>query len=275
MLTLNTEPGPRIVSREEWRAARLDLLAKEKEATRARDALNAERRKLPLVEIDKEYFFECPDGDRLSLRDLFDEHRQLIVYHFMFDPADDEGCSGCSHLADNVGHLAHLHARDTSLVFVSRAPVAKILPFRERMGWTVPWVSSFGSDFNYDFHVTLDESVAPIEYNYRDADALRAAGEEYHLKEEQPGLSVFVRDGDRVFHSYSAYGRGLDAILSTYQLLDLTPGGRMEGWDGMPDLNGEGMGWLRHHDRYDGAAAVQRAGVGAAWAGEGESCCGS
>lgn len=255
MLTLNTEPGPRIVSRDEWRAARLELLAKEKEATRARDALNAERRKLPVVEIDKEYVFERTDGHRLSLRDLFDGRRQLIVYHFMFDPADDEGCSGCSHVADNVGHLAHLHARDTSLVFVSRAPAAKILAFRERMGWTMPWVSSFGSDFNYDFHVTADESVAPVEYNFRDAQTLRERGEPYFTKGEQHGLSVFVRDGERVFHSYSTYARGVDSILSTYQLLDLTPGGRMEGWDGMPDLNGKGKGWLRHHDRYDGVVA--------------------
>ena len=271
MLTLNTEPGPRIVSRDEWRAARLELLAREKEATRARDALSAERRKLPLVEIDKEYLFEAPTGDRLSLRDLFGEHRQLIVYHFMFDPADDEGCPGCSHFGDNIGHLAHLHARDTALVFVSRAPISKILPFKERMGWTMPWLSSFGSDFNYDFHVTLDESVAPIEYNFRDADALRELGQEYHLQGEQPGLSVFMREGERVFHSYSTYARGLDALINSYQLLDLTPGGRLEGWDGMPDLNGLGMGWLRHHDRYDASAAADPTGV----AGEGESCCGA
>ncbi|MGH7631665.1 MAG: DUF899 domain-containing protein, partial [Gemmatimonadales bacterium] len=168
---------PRIVSQDEWLVARKELHAKEKELTRQRDALNAERRRLPMVGIDKEYVFEGPEG-RASLLDLFGGRRQLIVYHFMFDPNDpppgksgdpwDEVCPGCSHVVDNIPHLAHLHARDTSLVLVSRARQAKIRPFKTRMGWTVPWYSSYGSDFNYDFHATTDEAVAPVEYNYQD-----------------------------------------------------------------------------------------------------------
>jgi predicted dithiol-disulfide oxidoreductase (DUF899 family) len=155
---------PPVVSRNEWLAARRDLLAAEEEFTRQRDALNAERRKLPMVEIDKEYIFRGPDG-QASLLDLFGGRGQLLIYHFMFDPDLDEGCESCSFLADGIGHLAHLHARDTTLALVSRAPLPKLEAFRQRMGWTVPWYSSYGSDFNYDFHVTLDPAVAPVEYN--------------------------------------------------------------------------------------------------------------
>jgi predicted dithiol-disulfide oxidoreductase (DUF899 family) len=194
----------------------------------------------------------------LSLRDLFDGRRQLIIYHFMFHRDRAEGCSGCSHMADNIPHLAHLHARDTSFALVSRAPLAEIEPFRARMGWTAPWYSSFGTDFNYDFHVTLDESVAPIEYNYRTKAEHVQNGVSYIAQAEQPfelpGLSVFLRDGDRIFHTYSTYGRGLDLLLNTYNLLDLTPFGRGEGWDGMPNLEEKGMSWLRHHDRYGDAS---------------------
>ncbi|MCA1655679.1 MAG: DUF899 domain-containing protein [Pseudonocardiaceae bacterium] len=191
----------------------------------ARDELNAERRMLPMVRVDKDYVFEGPEG-KVTLADLFDGRRQLIVYHFMFDPAWDAGCAGCSRLVDNIGHLAHLHARDTSLVAVSRAPLAKLTAFRERMGWTLPWYSSFGSDFNYDFHVTLDESVAPVEYNYRDREELlarygNAAGEGH-------GVSVFLRDGDTICHTYSAYARGTDLLNGTSNFLDLTPLGRQE-----------------------------------------------
>ena len=193
-MTTRTIAYPQIVSRDEWLVARKVLLAKEKELTRHRDALNAERRQLPMVEIDKAYLFEGPDG-KASLLDLFEGRRQLIIYHFMFDPSCDEGCPMCSFLADNIGHLAHLHARDTSLVLVSRAPLAKIEPFKARMGWTVPWYSSFGSDFNYDFHATTDEAVMPVEYNYRDRATLEALGQTYRVKGEQPGVSVFLRDG--------------------------------------------------------------------------------
>src|SRR3712207_1201486 len=159
---------PQVVSRDEWLVARKELLAKEKEFTRHRDALNAERRRLPMVRIEKQYVFEGPDG-KASLLDLFDGRRQLIVGHFMFDPSWDEGCPSCSAGADEVsdGLLTHLYTRDTTFVYVSRAPLAKIERYKASKGWTFPWYSSYGSDFNYDFHVTLDESVAPIEYNYR------------------------------------------------------------------------------------------------------------
>ncbi|MDQ6772183.1 MAG: DUF899 domain-containing protein [Candidatus Dormibacteraeota bacterium] len=218
---------PQVASRDEWLVARRELLAKEKEASRARDALSAERRRLPMMRIDKDYVFEGPGG-RATLGDLFDGRRQLITYHFMFDPSWDEGCNACSFLVDNIGHLAHLHARDTSLALVSRAPLASIEAHKARMGWTFPWYSSFGSDFNYDFNVTSDEKVAPIEYNYRDRAALEQAGQTYALSGEQPGLSVFFRDSGSVFHTYSVYSRGLDMLLGTYHYLDLTPLGRLD-----------------------------------------------
>lgn len=253
-MSTSTMASPRVVSREAWREARVALLAKEKEMTRARDALNEERRALPAVEVVEDYVFEGPEG-RSGLAELFAGRGQLVVYHFMFDPAWEEGCSGCSHLVDNLPHPAHLHARDTTLVLVSRAPLAKIGAFRARMGWTLPWYSSAGSRFNYDFHATTDPEVAVVEYNYRDEATMEAHGQAYHVRGEQPGMSVFVREGERVLHTYSTYGRGLDAFLNTYNLLDLTPLGRGEGWDGMPDLGGLGMEWLRHHDRYGGGAS--------------------
>jgi predicted dithiol-disulfide oxidoreductase (DUF899 family) len=246
----NTAYSPRVVSRDEWRAARKAFLLREKEFTHVRDELNAERRLLPMVAMEKDYAFEGPSG-KAHLLDLFEGRHQLIIYHFMFEPSRDEGCPGCSLMADNMGHLAHLHARDTSLVLVSRAPLAKMEPFRKRMGWNIPWYSSFGSDFNYDFHTTTDEAVAPVEYNYRDKATLEKLGQTYHVQGEQPGASVFLRDGDRVYHTYSTYGRGLDLLVGTNNYLDLTPLGRQEGWDGTPDLNDEGFLWTRHHDRYD------------------------
>jgi predicted dithiol-disulfide oxidoreductase (DUF899 family) len=201
---------PRIVSQEEWLAARAELLLKEKEATRARDRLNAERRRLPMVKIEKEYSFEGPDG-KASLLDLFDGRRQLIIYHFMFDPSWDDGCPSCSNLVDNLPfRLARLNDSDTSLVLVSRAPLAKIEPYKARMGWSVPWLSSYGSDFNYDFGVTDEEG-------------------------EKPGLSVFLREGEQVLHSYSTSGRGVDILLGTYNYLDLTPLGRQEDWEERPE----------------------------------------
>lgn len=197
---------PQIVSREEWLVARQELLIKEKETTRARDRLNAERRRLPMVKIDKEYLFEGPDG-KASLLDLFDGRCQLILYHFMFDPSWDDGCKSCSNLVDNLpSRLARLHARDTSLVLVSRAPLAKIEPFKMRMNWTIPWFSSYGSDFNYDFDATDDGG-------------------------EKPGISVFLREGETIFHTYSTTARGVDILLGTYNYLDLTPLGRQEKWE--------------------------------------------
>jgi len=254
---------PKVASRDEWLAARTRLLASEKELTHHRDAVNAERRRLPMVEIDKAYDFDGPHGEA-RLVDLFDGRRQLIVYHFMFDPAWDEGCPNCSFLVDNIGHLAHLRARDTSLVLVSRAPLAKIVAFKARMGWRIPWYSSFGSDFNYDFHVTHDEAVAPVEYNYRDKAALVQHGEDYFTEGESHGLSVFLRDGERVFHTYSTYARGVDLLLGTYNYLDLTPLGRQEDWEAPPGRSDSPfLAWVRYHDRYAEAAA------------ESGTCCGS
>lgn len=252
---------PPVVSREQWLDARRALLAKEKQLTRARDALNAERRRLPVVAIDKPYSFETPQGHK-SLLDLFEGRSQLIIYHFMFDPDDpppgrthpySEGCPGCSHVADNIPHLSHLQARDTAFTMVSRAPLQKIMPFKRRMGWTMPWASSFGSDFNTDFGVTVDPAIAPPAYNYQDAATLKAKGQLEQVTGELPGLSVFLRNGNRIYHSYSTFGRGLDGLLNTYNILDLTPYGRQEEWEesqaGWPQTSGF---WLRHHDRYDG-----------------------
>ncbi|MBO3277698.1 DUF899 domain-containing protein [Pseudomonas schmalbachii] len=244
---------PPVVSRAQWLEARRQLWLKERAATHARDALNAERRKLPLVRIDKDYRFEGPDGP-LSLLDLFEGRPQLVVYHFMFHRDKGVGCEGCSFVIDNIPRLEHLHARGTTLAMVSRAPLAEIAPFKARMGWRLPWYSSFGSDFNYDFHVTIDENVAPVEYNYRDKAELERLGQTCHMQGEQPGMSVFLRDGEEVLHSYSTYGRGLEAALTTYHLLDLTPLGRGEGWGGMADLEGKGLEWMRFHDEYGQAA---------------------
>ncbi|MGH7308530.1 MAG: DUF899 domain-containing protein [Candidatus Rokuibacteriota bacterium] len=252
MKYLRSAACPSVASRAEWQAARQALLVREKELTRLRDAVNAERRRLPMVRIAKEYVFDGPHGTA-RLLDLFAGHRQLIVYHFMFDPSWDEGCPNCSFLVDNIGHLAHLHARDTSLVLVSRAPLARIEPFRKRMGWTVPWYSSFGSDFNYDFHVTLDETVVPVEYNYRSKAELVRNGETYFTQGESHGLSVFLRDGAELFHAYSTYARGTDLLAGTYNYLDLTPMGRQEDWEEPPGRSDSSfLAWVRHHDRYEG-----------------------
>ncbi|MFI9384578.1 DUF899 domain-containing protein [Kutzneria sp. NPDC052558] len=218
-----------IVEPEQWLAERKALLAREEQLAAAYEAVRAARRELPMVRVDKDYVYEGEHG-KATLLDLFEGRRQLIVYHFMFDPSWDQGCKWCSYLVDNIGHLSHLHARDTTLALVSRAPIDKILPFRERMGWSLPWYSSHGSEFNYDFHVTLDESVTPVEYNYRQ---VFASG-------EQGGASVFLREEQVVFHAYSAYGEGLGLVHTLDNYLDLTPlGGHYAD-----------MGWLRHHDRY-------------------------
>ncbi|MFJ5258972.1 DUF899 domain-containing protein [Streptomyces sp. NPDC088387] len=225
---------PEVVSREQWRKAREELLLKEKAATRARDALNAERRGLPMVEVDKEYVFEGGDG-KATLLDLFEGRHQLVVYHFMFAPDWDAGCRSCSGFLDQVGHLAHLHARGTSFAAVSRAPYTRILPFKARMGWTLPWYSSAGSDFNADFEATV----------VRDGE-----------QTERPGISCFLRDLDRVFHTYSAYERGLDGLGSTTSFLDLTALGRQEDWEeptGRASAFGAPAGSerVRYHDEYE------------------------
>jgi predicted dithiol-disulfide oxidoreductase (DUF899 family) len=227
---------PRIASREQWLEERKRLLAKEKEMTRARDALNAERRNLPMVEITKDYVLEGPDG-KVGLLDLFEGRRQLIVGHFMFDPSWEDGCPSCTAGADEVadGLLAHLHIRDTSFAYVSRAPLEKLERYKAKKGWTFPWYSSYGSDFNYDFGVTIDESVAPAVYNYKSKAEHERAGTGYYFDAEQPieqpGTSFFLRDGDRVFHTYSTYGRGAEMLGGSYYFLDLTALGRQEEWE--------------------------------------------
>jgi len=227
---------PKVASRDEWLAARRQLLEKEKALTRQRDALNTERRQLPMVKIDKEYLFEGPQG-KATLLDLFDGRHQLMVGHFMFNPSWDDGCPSCSAGADEMsdGLLAHLHKRDTTFVYVSRAPLAKIENYKARKGWTFPWYSSYGSDFNYDFHVTIDESVAPAEYNYRTKAEHEQAGTGYYFEGEQPieepGLSCFLRVGDDIFHTYSQYGRGAESTGGSYYFLDLTALGRQEDWE--------------------------------------------
>ncbi len=229
-MTHSETPHPEIGSRDEWLAARKRLLTQEKELTRQRDRLSAERRRLPMVQVEKDYVFDGPDGKR-SLADLCDGRRQLLVYHFMFDPAWDEGCSGCTGYVDALSprDLATLAERDTSFVLVSRAPQAKLEAYKASRGWVLPWYSSFGSDFNYDFHVTLDEGVAPVEYNYR-----AAAEMERPAQGEMPGLSVFFRTEDGLFHTYSVYARGLEGLTDSYSLLDRTPYGRQEDWEDSP-----------------------------------------
>jgi predicted dithiol-disulfide oxidoreductase (DUF899 family) len=227
---------PPVVSQAEWLIARTALLTKEKAMTRQRDELNTERRNLPMVEITKDYSFEGPDGE-VGLIDLFDGRRQLMVSHFMFDPEWDDGCPSCSAGADERAPALyeHLNVRDTSLVYVSRAPLAKIDDYKRRKGWTFPWYSSFGSDFNYDFHVTMDESVTPMIYNYGTKAEHDEAGTGYYFEGrqpiEEPGLSCFLREGDRVFHTYSSYGRGAEMTGGSYYFLDLTALGRQEEWE--------------------------------------------
>jgi predicted dithiol-disulfide oxidoreductase (DUF899 family) len=225
---------PRVVSRDEWLAARKELLVEEKAMTRARDALNARRRELPMVAVNKEYLFEGPSG-KAGLADLFGESRQLVVQHFMFDPEWEEGCPSCSGAADEIssGLLEHLKARDTSFVVVSRAPLEKIERYRQRKGWSFGWYSSFGSDFNYDFNVTIDASAAPVMWNYRTMEELEQVdlGWLGEGSSEQPGYSMFLRDGEAIFHTYSMYARGTESLGGSYYFLDMTALGRQEEWE--------------------------------------------
>ncbi|AGZ41844.1 DUF899 domain-containing protein [Actinoplanes friuliensis] len=229
---------PDVVTREEWLAARKELLTREKELTRARDRLNADRRRLPMVRIDKPYRFEGPDG-AVGLPELFEGRRQLVLHHFMFAPGWEAACASCSSAADSIAGLRQLHARNTTLVAVSRAPYAQIAAFRERMGWTFPWYSSYGSDFNYDFHATLDDRVTPVLLHFRTEDELAETGTpwtggpwtESMRGGELPGLSAFLRVDDEVFHTYSTYGRGIEEFHNGYPYLDLTALGRQEAWE--------------------------------------------
>src|ERR1700731_2203039 len=228
-----------VVPQEEWIAARKELLGKEKELTQLRDRLAVERRAVPWVKIEKDCFFDTPEG-KVTLADLFAGRSQLVIYHFMFGPEWNEGCPSCSFVSDHIdGAPAHLAARDVTMAMVSRAPFAKIEAFKRRMGWRFRWVSSYGSDFNTDFHVsfTPDEiAQGKVNYNYTMQEFPSA---------EAPGLSVFYKDasGD-VFHTYSTFGRGVELLMGTYRILDLVPKGRDE------DHLGFAMEWVRHHDRY-------------------------
>ncbi len=228
---------PTVVAPDQWLAARKDLLAAEKEATRARDLLNTRRRNLPMVLIDKTYKFEGPDG-AIDLLGLFGDRRQLIVQHFMFHPDWTDGCPSCTASLEEISDatFAHLEARDTEYVAIARAPLAKLAAYGARRGWTRPIFSSFGTDFNYDFGATIDASKAPVMFNYRGPDELRATGFDWILDTdsqpmEQPGVSCFLRLGDDVFHTYSTYGRGTELAVGGYPLLDLTALGRQEDWE--------------------------------------------
>ncbi|WP_432585159.1 DUF899 domain-containing protein [Streptomyces sp. HD1123-B1] len=232
---------PEVVSREEWLTARKELLTEEKELTRAHDRVNAARRRLPMVRVDKPYAFEGPGGE-VSLLDLFEGRPQLVVHHFMWTfaiDADgvehprDTGCPSCSSAADGIGNPRQLHARNTTLVAVTRAPYGKLAAYRARMGWTFPWYSSYGSDFNYDFHATNDERVAPVQVFHRGEAELAEAGTPWteSMRGDWPGLSAFLRVGDEVFHTYSTFGRGIEEFHNGYPYLDLTALGRQEAWE--------------------------------------------
>lgn len=232
MSTLTT-PHPRIASRSEWLATRLQHLVHEKELTKHRDRIAAERRRLPMIRIEKEYLFDGPNG-KVSLRNLFDGRTQLIVYHFMFDPSWEKGCPGCTGMVDSLGDLSVLAERNTTYVLISRAPLPKLEAYKKQRGWNRPWFSSFGNDFNYDFKVTNDEKVAPVEYNFESKETHLSKGEDYFTEGESHGLSVFFRLGDEVFHTYSAYARGVEGLSNVYALLDVTPYGRQEDWEDSP-----------------------------------------
>jgi predicted dithiol-disulfide oxidoreductase (DUF899 family) len=229
---------PPVASREEWLAARKALLVKEKAATRARDALNSERRGLPMVRIVKDYLFTGADGER-SLADLFDGRSQLYVHHFMWLDDQDRGCPSCTAAADRQfipPVVADLNEHDVTFVAISRAPYEKLRAYSAGREWRFPFYSSAGSDFNYDFHATLDETKAPIEFNYKTKDELLAQGfKATDLRGDWPVNSVFLRVGDTVFHTYSAFARGLDHNVTAYNFLDLTPYGRQEGWEDSPE----------------------------------------
>ncbi len=238
----------KVVSPAEWLAARKELLKKEKEFTRLRDELSRQRRELPWEKVEKAYVFDGPKGKE-TLGDLFGGKSQLIIYHFMFGPEWKEGCPSCSFNMDHTdGALVHLAQRDVTFVAISRAPLSKIETFKERMGWRFKWVSSYGSDFNYDYHVSFKKeemAKGKVYYNFN---------KQEFPSEEAPGTSVFYKDknGD-VFHTYSAYARGTETSIGTYNYLDLVPKGRDE--DALPFT----MAWIRHHDRYsDGYLADEK-----------------
>jgi predicted dithiol-disulfide oxidoreductase (DUF899 family) len=216
----------------------MELLDEEKELTAQRDSLNTKRRELPMVEVEKDYVFDGPNGP-VRLIDMFEGRRQLIIYHFMFDPDWDDGCPSCTAGTDELspGFLEHLRTRDTSYAMVSRAPLAKLESWKERQGWDIPWYSSYGTDFNYDFGVTIDESVAPGQYNFRTRAEFEAMGSDFFESDqprEMPGRSCFLQVDGCVFHTYSQYARGLESTGGSYYFLDLTALGRQEEWEEPP-----------------------------------------
>jgi len=217
-------PHPPIVTEEEWLAERVSLLAEEKAHTREMDRINAKRRRLGMVKVGKDYVFEGTEGKK-SLLDLFEGRRQLIVYHFMFEPASDVGCPGCTSYINAINDLSDLPKRDTTFVMISRAPLEKLQKYKAEQGWAWNWLSSGGTDFNYDFNVTIDPAVMEPVYNYKDT---KATG-------EMPGTSIFFRIGEDVYHSYSCYARGGESTTHSYALLDLTPYGRQEDFEDSPE----------------------------------------
>jgi predicted dithiol-disulfide oxidoreductase (DUF899 family) len=265
MTTLTTSEGiqnQEVVSPQQWIARRKELLRKEKEFTKLRDDLSRQRRELPWEKVEKQYVFDGPNGKQ-ALADLFAGRSQLIIYHFMFGPGWEQGCPSCSYLADHFGgSLVHLANRDVTLAVVSRAPIAQIEAFKQRMGWQFRWVSSFGSDFNHDYHVSFTkEEMAngKVDYNYELAE---------FPAEEAPGASVFYKNGaGEIFHTYSTYARGLDILVGAYNFLDLAPKGRDE--DGLAFS----MAWVRHHDRYAEGYFVDPKAQYVAPKGAGNSCC--
>ena len=265
MTTLTTSTAIQdhsVVTPQQWIASRKELLRKEKEFSKLRDELSRQRRELPWEKVEKNYVFDGPNGKQ-TLADLFDGRSQLIIYHFMFGPGWEQGCPSCSYLADHFGGtLVHLANRDVTLAVVSRAPIAQIEAFQKRMGWPFRWVSSFGNDFNRDYHVSFTKeemASGKVNYNY--------AVTEFNV-EEAPGASVFYKNGaGEIFHTYSTYGRGLDIFLGTYNFLDLVPKGRDE--DGLAFS----MAWVRHHDRYTDGYFVDPTAQYVAPKGAGSQCC--
>lgn len=229
---------PQIVTREAWKSAREALLKEERDFMRARDALNAKRRRLPMVKVEKEYVFQGEHGE-VRLIDLFDGKRQLFLQHFMFDPEWEDGCPSCTHMADELSEkqIEHLSDSDTAFAIVSRAPLEKLTQWKKKRGWKHRWVSSLENAFNYDFHVTLDENAAPIEYNFKDKAELEADGFKFEkgVPQELPGWSCFMRIDDGVFHTYSAYARGTEVVGGSHYMLDLTAFGRQQDFEDSPD----------------------------------------
>lgn len=267
MTTLATSTGIQdheVVSQQQWIASRKELLRKEKELTRLRDELSRQRRELPWERVEKTYTFDGPNGKQ-TLADLFASKSQLIIYHFMFGPGWEQGCPSCSYLADHFGGtLVHLANRDVALAVVSRAPIAQIEAFQKRMGWPFRWFSSFSNDFNHDYHVSFTKEEmtrGKLNYNYTEIGEFGA--------EEAPGASVFYKnDAGEIFHTYSAYARGLDILVGTYNFLDLAPKGRDE------DALAFSMAWVRHHDRYAEGYFVDPKAQYASPKGAGTPCCG-